>query len=47
MQWVQRLPQTGLPSRRVTLFKGQRAAHWPQPVQASPAVKASAFTKQA
>ena len=45
MQWVQALPQTGLPPRRVMLFIGQRAAQRPQPVQASPAAKAFAFTQ--
>ena len=47
MQWVQSPPQTGLPSRMVMLLVGQRRAHWPQPVQASLAVKALEFTIQA
>ena len=47
MQWVQPGPHTGLPSRRVMLPVGHSRAHWPQPVQASPAVKARDFTKRA
>ena len=45
MQWVQALPQTGLPSFSVTLFIGQRFAHCPQLMQASDTVKAFALTK--
>ena len=45
MQWVQFLPQTGVPFLIATLLIGQRFAHCPQPMQASEAVKASALTK--
>ena len=47
MQWVQSLPQTGLPSRRTMLLVGHRRTHWPQPVQASLAVKGPALTQTA
>ena len=47
MQWVQAVPQTGFPARMAMLFMGQRSAQAPQPVQASPAAKAFAFTNQA
>ena len=47
MQWVQALPQTGLPPRSAMLPVGHRRAHWPQPVQASETVKALDLTKQA
>ena len=46
MQWVQLLLQTGRLFCSVMLFIGQRSAHWPQPTQASEAVKAFALTKQ-
>ena len=47
MQWVQSLPQTGLPSRRTMLLVGHHRTHWPQPVQASLAVKGPALTQTA
>ena len=43
---VQFLPQTGLPFSRWILFRGHNSTHLPQPMQASVARKASAFTKK-
>ena len=46
MQWVQCLPQTGLPFSSRILFRGHSSTHLPHPIQASVARKASAFTKK-
>lgn len=40
------LPQTGFPFSRWILFRGHNSTHLPQPMQASVARKASAFTKK-
>lgn len=39
MQWVQRLPQTGLPFSRWMLPRGHTASHLPQEMQALETVK--------
>ena len=44
MQWVQRPPQTGVPSRSRRLPSGQAFSHLPQRMQASETVKGLALT---
>ena len=43
IQRVQFLPRTGFPSERVTLLRGQRYAHFPQPMHLSVTVNAFAL----
>ena len=47
MQCTQPSPHTGLPSHSFTVFVGQTAWHFPQPMQASVAKNFLDFTKNA
>lgn len=44
MQWVHFFPHTGFPFSMRMLPRGQRAAHFPQEMQALDTVNGSAFT---